>query len=207
MKNAIEYFYKQAYNIVKYSIYLLNYLRFKLVLGNSSKFYIGSHPSITGAGKISLGRNFFSNKNLRIEVIGEIIEDNYKLIIGDNVGIGSNVHIGVTNSIIIKNQVLMGSNILITDHNHGNYNGLNQSSPLVPPVSRKLNFDSKILIEENVWIGDGVVILPAVIIGRGSIIGANSVVNKNVPEFVIAAGNPIRILKKYNFSSSEWEKV
>ena len=51
-------------------------------------------------------------------------------------------------------------------------------------------------IEDNVWIGEGVVILPNVIIGENSIIGANTVVTKDIPDDVIAAGNPARIIKR-----------
>ena len=52
------------------------------------------------------------------------------------------------------------------------------------------------MIEKYVWIGDGVIIIPGVHIGRGAIIGANSVVTHDVPEYVVAAGVPARIIKK-----------
>ena len=42
----------------------------------------------------------------------------------------------------------------------------------------------------------GVLVLPGVKIGNNSIIGAGSVVTKDIPEGVIAVGNPCRILRK-----------
>jgi acetyltransferase-like isoleucine patch superfamily enzyme len=54
----------------------------------------------------------------------------------------------------------------------------------------------KIIIEDNVMIGMGTTIMPGVTIGRGSIIGAGSVVTKSIPEYVIAAGVPAKIIKE-----------
>jgi virginiamycin A acetyltransferase len=51
-------------------------------------------------------------------------------------------------------------------------------------------------IGNDVWIGVGTTILPGVTIGCGTIIGAGSVVTKSVPAYVMAAGNPARVIKK-----------
>ena len=53
----------------------------------------------------------------------------------------------------------------------------------------------KIVISENVWIGSKVVILGNVKIGKNSIIGAGSIVNKNIPDNVVAAGVPCKVIK------------
>ncbi len=52
-----------------------------------------------------------------------------------------------------------------------------------------------IVIGDNVWIGGNVTILPGVQIGSGSVIGAGSVVTKDIPDHVVAAGNPCRVLR------------
>jgi len=52
-----------------------------------------------------------------------------------------------------------------------------------------------ITIGDNVWIGGDVTILPGVRIGSGSVIGAGSVVTKDIPENVIAVGNPCHVLR------------
>ncbi len=53
-----------------------------------------------------------------------------------------------------------------------------------------------IVIEDNVWIGAGVHIMGGVTIGRNSVIGAGSVVTKDVPENVIAAGVPCKVIRE-----------
>lgn len=52
-----------------------------------------------------------------------------------------------------------------------------------------------VTIGDNVFIGAGSIILPGVTIGSDSIIGAGSVVTKDIPEGVVAAGSPARIIK------------
>jgi maltose O-acetyltransferase len=54
----------------------------------------------------------------------------------------------------------------------------------------------KVVIEDNVFIGAGSVVLPNVRIGANSIIGAGSVVSRDIPANVVAAGNPIKVIKK-----------
>lgn len=53
-----------------------------------------------------------------------------------------------------------------------------------------------ITIKDNVWIGANATICGGVTIGAGSIIGAGSVVTKDIPDGVVAAGNPCRVLRK-----------
>ena len=52
-----------------------------------------------------------------------------------------------------------------------------------------------ITIGDNCWLGGNVTILPGVTIGESAVIGAGSVVTKDIPPFVIAAGNPCRVLR------------
>lgn len=51
-------------------------------------------------------------------------------------------------------------------------------------------------IGDNVWIGAGAIILPGVTIGNNVVIGAGSVVTKDVPDNVIAFGNPCRVVRE-----------
>ena len=67
----------------------------------------------------------------------------------------------------------------------------------VHPSERMIIETAKpIHIGKKVWIGANAVILPGVHIGDGSIIGAGSVVNKDIPENVIAAGNPCKVIRE-----------
>ena len=54
----------------------------------------------------------------------------------------------------------------------------------------------KVTIGDNVWIGGNTVICPGVHIGSNTVIGAGSVVTKNIPDWVIAAGNPCKVIRE-----------
>jgi maltose O-acetyltransferase len=49
---------------------------------------------------------------------------------------------------------------------------------------------------DEVWVGGGAIICPGVRIGAGSVIGAGSIVTGNIPEGVLAAGNPCRVIRE-----------
>ena len=55
------------------------------------------------------------------------------------------------------------------------------------PIERRA-----VIIEDNVWIGQGAVVHPGVTIGEGSVVSARAVVMSDVPRFSIVAGNPAR---------------
>lgn len=59
-----------------------------------------------------------------------------------------------------------------------------------------LEYAYPITVGDNVWIGAGVIVLPGVTIGSNSVIGAGSIVNRDIPEGVVAVGNPCRVLRK-----------
>ena len=102
--------------------------------------------------------------------------------IGNNCGFSGTV-IGAFKSIKIGNNVKCGANTLITDADW-HLDDFRSGEP------------AEVIIEDNVWLGEGVKILKGVKIGRNSIIGAGSIVTKSIPENVIAAGNPCIVIKK-----------
>lgn len=63
------------------------------------------------------------------------------------------------------------------------------------PTYKWLGMNSKVVIEDDVWVGYGAIILSGVLVGQGSIIAAGSVVTKNVEPFSIYAGNPAKKIK------------
>ena len=190
-------------NLFFYTRIIINFVRYKLFFKTSKKFLIDFNSTVVGANMICLGQSFAAKRGLRIEAFGDGTQT--KIEIGDFVSFGEHVHVGAVNKITFGSNVLLGSRIIIIDHNHGKYNGDEQSSPLEPPSKRILYSSGPVVIEENVWIGDGVVVLPNVKIGKGSVIAANTVVNKNIDPYSLVVGNPMKVIKKFNFLTGMWE--
>ena len=66
------------------------------------------------------------------------------------------------------------------------------------PVERntRVEWAEPVTIGDNVWIGGSVTILPGVTIGNNVTIGAGSVVTKDIPDNVVAVGNPCKVIKR-----------
>jgi phosphonate metabolism protein (transferase hexapeptide repeat family) len=54
----------------------------------------------------------------------------------------------------------------------------------------------RVIIGPDVWIGHGAIIMPGVSIGTGAIVGSGSVVTKNVADYTIVAGNPVKVIRR-----------
>ncbi len=111
--------------------------------------------------------------------------------------VGNNVDIGWQTTIAVGNQVILGDNVRIAGQ------GFLCGYPGHPiePISRaegKADLDSQvgnIILEKDVWLATRVSIIGNVTIGEGTIVAAGSVVTKSLPPFVLAGGNPAKVIK------------
>jgi maltose O-acetyltransferase len=106
---------------------------------------------------------------------------------GENSFANFNLLILDTCTVHVGNYVLMGPDVKIYTATH----------PLDPQERLNgLEYGKPIRIGNNVWLGGGTIILPGVTIGDNSVIGAGSVVTKNIPDNVVAVGNPCKVIKQ-----------
>nr|WP_321378873.1 acyltransferase [uncultured Bacteroides sp.] len=123
--------------------------------------------------------------------------------VGDII-IGSNSRIGLGNTIIgpvqIGNEVNIAQSVTISGLNH-NFQDINKT------ISSQGVSTSQVIIEDDVWIGANSVILASTKIGKHSIIAAGSIVTHSIPSFCVAAGNPAKIIKQYDFEKNEWVRI
>ena len=66
---------------------------------------------------------------------------------------------------------------------------------------------SEIHIESDVWIGSNSIVVAGVRIGTHSVVAGGSVVTKDVPPYSVVAGNPAKILKRFDCESGMWVKA
>lgn len=167
--------------------------KFKYIGYNTT---LGKHTVYVGEQYISIGSHSHIGDYGRLTAYGfyKSTQQHFvpKITIGNNCEIGPQFHITSINNISIGNNVAIGARVLITDNAHGesNLNILDDA-----PLKRQLVSKGKVVIEDNVWIGEGSMIMPNVHIGRGAIIACNSVVTSDVPAYSIVAGVPSKIIK------------
>ena len=124
-------------------------------------------------------------------------------------GIYANFNLTIVDDghVYVGDKVMFGPNVTVATASH----------PIEPTLrARGLQYNKDVYIGENVWIGAGVIIVPGVRIGKNSVIGGGSVVTKDIPDNVVAVGNPCRVLreisehdKKYFYKNEEidWESI
>ena len=115
--------------------------------------------------------------------------------LGSGVYANSNLTLVDDGHIYIGDRVMFGPNVTVATANH----------PIDPDLRfRGLQYNKDVHIGENTWIGAGVIIVPGVCIGKNAVIGAGSVVTKDIPDNVIAVGNPCRILREVSARDKEF---
>ena len=105
---------------------------------------------------------------------------------GKNVYANFNLTLVDDTHIYVGDNVMMAPNVVLATAAH----------PVLPELREKgYQYNAPVRIGEDCWLGAGVIVLPGVTIGRGSVIGAGSVVTKDIPENVVAFGNPCCVVR------------
>ena len=97
--------------------------------------------------------------------------------------------------IYVGDYTMFGPNVTVATAGH----------PINPELREQAyQYNAPVTIGKNCWIGAGAVILPGVTIGDNSVIGAGSVVTKDIPQNVVAVGNPCRVLREIGEKDKEY---
>lgn len=162
-------------------------------LGNKLSFYGVPIFKRNYRSKITIGERCRFRSSAKSNLVGlnrkniiATFKENAQITIGYDSGFSGTV-IGCSNSITIGNNVLCGGNTFITDFDWHPIKRIKKDEPVL---------SSPVVIEDNVWLGLNVIVLKGSVIGKNSVIGANSVVTGRIPDNVIAAGNPCKVIKK-----------
>lgn len=134
-----------------------------------------------------------------------MIESPFYCDYGFNIEIGDNFYANHGLTILDGCPVKIGNNVFI-----GPYVGIYTAShPIAAKVRRiGLEYAKPITIGNDVWIGGNTVINPGVHIGNNVVIGSGSVVTKDIPDNVVACGNPCKVLREITSEDDKyWENL
>lgn len=135
---------------------------------------------------------------------------------GSHIEVGKNFFANYNCTILDVAKVTIGDNCLFAP----NVSIYTAGHPVHPDTRNTMyEYGISVSIGDNVWVGGNVVICPGVHIGNNAVIGAGSVVTKDIPDNVIAAGNPCRVIREITeadrklyfrdreFDEEAWEDV
>lgn len=166
MKFFLLKFYWKLFLLIKYCPF--NYCSFlRMFLCKNLFKSMGNNSHLADGVTLSNPKNISFGQRVSVHQYS-LLDAQEEIIIGNNVGIGTHV------------------SIITSSHNFNDNN---------IPIKEQGTNAKKIIISDNVWIGNGVTILQGVTIGENSIIGAKSLVNKDIPKNVIAFGIPCKVIK------------
>ncbi|CUN91729.1 sugar O-acetyltransferase [Clostridium disporicum] len=137
------------------------------------------------------------------------IEQPFRCDYGKNIEVGNNFFANYNCVILDVAKVTIGENVMFAP----NVSIYTAGHP-IHPESRNSGYEYGIpvTIGDNVWVGGNVIITPGVTIGNNVVIGAGSVVTKDIPDNVIAVGNPCIVIReiteehrKYYYKDKEFD--
>ena len=107
-----------------------------------------------------------------------MVQNKDGLKLGYKTDIGAFTYINAKNGVVVEDFVQIGSHCSLYSE------------------STIDNKEGQIILKKNCKIGSHSLVMPGVTIGENAVIGAFSFVNRDVPDNVIAAGVPIKVIKK-----------
>ena len=131
-------------------------------------------------------RELLPNSNKKL-----YIEPPFHCDYGYNIYSGENVYFNVNCVVLDTMKVTIGDNVFFGPGVHV----YTATHPLDAIERRTVESSKPVVIGNDCWIGGNSVICPGVTIGNGVTIGAGSVVTKNIPDNVLAVGNPAKVIR------------
>ena len=139
---------------------------------------------------VKIGDNFECGPNVLIRsnnIIGDnvVVWHGSTLNTGNRIGKGSRIHTGCfLEMVTLGKNVFLGPNVTFTNDPH----------PVMPANFKECWGGA--IVEDFAIIGASVTLLPHVRIGKRAVVGAGAVVTKDVPAFMVAVGNPAKVIKR-----------
>jgi len=109
-----------------------------------------------------------------------------RLRIGDRVFINCGTVVICVKEIVLGDDVALANEVFLMDSNsHG--------------VEGRPHVEAAVRIGDGTWLGNRVMVLPGVTIGKRVVVAAGAVVTKDVPDDVLVAGNPARVVRALEY--------
>lgn len=143
--------------------------------------------------------DFENQQRILKELLGHLGKNNtikvpFKCDYGFNISLGKNFFANYNCIFLDSAPITIGDNVMMGPH----VSLFTPGHPIDEVVRHEdlLEFAKPITIGNNCWFGGNVTVLPGISIGNNVVVAAGTIVTKDIPDDVIVAGNPSKILRK-----------
>jgi len=143
------------------------------------------------SGRLTLGQGTMLEPGCWITMAPEA-----RIEIGNGCFLNRNVMLAAHEKIEIGDHVMFANGCFVGDASH------RFDDPDMPITWQGFTSKGPVKIGSNCWFGVNCVVTTGVTIGERCVIGSNSVVTHDLPDGVIAAGAPAKVIREIEFKSS-----
>ncbi|HEX4866498.1 MAG TPA: acyltransferase [Acidimicrobiales bacterium] len=152
--------------------------------------------SIVNPGGVAIGSWVSIGSGAVIEAL--VPERGVTVTIDDGAYIGHGLRLTAVGEVVIGAEAMLADGCYVSDTNH-------IYEDVTEPIKRQgLREGRRVEIGPGAWLGIGAVVCGNVRVGRNAVIGARSVVTSDVPDFCVVAGNPARIVRRWDGDRWDW---
>lgn len=155
-------------------------------------YLFGGVPFVSGPLNISIGDDCRISGHTTFSARPQTQQP--ALIVGNNVDIGWQSTFAVGNKIILEDNVRIAGRAFLFGYSG---HAMDATRRAQGEGDREQDIGD-IVLKKDVWLGTNVTVCPNVTIGEGTIVGTGSVVTKDLPPFVVAVGNPAKVVRHLN---------
>jgi len=164
-----------------------------VVLRHPHKIHLGEGTVVDD--QVLLDAKGSENEGIRVGERGFIGRNsilsckNGDILLGDRVNIGFNSEVFSGSRVVFGNDCLLAAYTYVVGGGH-NFEAVDKA------VLEQEHVSKGITLGNNVWLGAGVKVMDGLQIGSNTIVGAGAVVTKSLPENVVAAGIPAKVIRE-----------
>lgn len=166
---------------------------------------LGENVIIHKNTEIFAPENIYLGNDVRIDAFSILSAGGEGVHIGNNVHLAASVFIfGGGGKVVLEDFCGLSSRVTVytasDDYSEGHL-----TNPTVPDKYRKIK-NGSVVLRRHAIVGSGSIIMPDVEIGIAASVGALSFVNKNIDDFSVVFGHPLRSIGKRKEQILELEK-
>jgi acetyltransferase-like isoleucine patch superfamily enzyme len=156
--------------------------------------------TILSPHRIEIGNDVLIFENATFSVVEDYRGRQHapRLRIGDGTVIGHSIWFSCVGEITVGERVLIGHGVLIADSFH------EYADPARPILLQPMAEPRRVIVGSGAIVGPGAAILSGSTIGENAYVVPNAVVVGDVPPRSVVAGNPARVIRRWDASTERW---